>query len=186
MDFLLNFYEKDLKQRFANTQPKLRTNPPKIAQENNEQTGISYSLLLNREEKNVHDHHRKKNLLGKFSGCKEKFSKPVVDTKPPNKNQETHIHHRKFPQWTPFFLQRKILHWSRAVYVFFFTVEKLFRSPINGDTEVRADRKNAKQILAAKANHRRDLRDKRHPKINRRRRALREGKKKPTVCCVKT
>ena len=25
-----------------------------------------------------------------------------------------------FPLWTPFFLQRKVLHWSRAVYGFFF------------------------------------------------------------------
>ena len=34
-----------------------------------------------REEKNVHNHHRKKNLLENFSGLEEKLSRPVVDTK---------------------------------------------------------------------------------------------------------
>ena len=36
--------------------------------------------------------------------------------KNPIKNQENHINHRIFPLWPPFFGQRKVPHWSRAVY----------------------------------------------------------------------
>ena len=42
-DFLLNFY-KEASNRIANTQPKLQTNPPKIANKQNyEQTNVSES-----------------------------------------------------------------------------------------------------------------------------------------------
>ena len=42
--------------------------------------------------------------------------------KNPYKNQENHIHHRNLSSVDPLFifLQRKDLHWSRAVYAFFF------------------------------------------------------------------
>ena len=42
--------------------------------------------------------------------------------KNPIKTQENHIHHRNLSSVDPiFFVQRKVLHWSRAVYAFFFS-----------------------------------------------------------------
>ena len=71
----------------------------------------------------------KENHLENFSGLKEKLSRPVVDTnfKPYiKKNQENHhIHHRNLSSVDQLFflLQRKVLHWSRAVYGFFIPIE---------------------------------------------------------------
>ena len=80
---------------------------------------FNQKLHLHREEKSVHNHHRKKNLLENCSGLKEKLSRPVVDTKTLfKKKQENHIHHRNLSSADPIFLQRKVLHWSRAVYGF--------------------------------------------------------------------
>ena len=59
-------------------------------------------------------------LLGNFSGLKEKLSRSVVDTKTPMKTRKTISTTEIFPLWTPFFRQRKVLHWSGAVYAFFF------------------------------------------------------------------
>ena len=51
MDFLLNFHQKGLKQ-IANTQPKLRINPPKKKQ-NCEQTGVPENCLFSETKRGV-------------------------------------------------------------------------------------------------------------------------------------
>ena len=61
--------------------------------------------LLFREEKRTRP-PPKENLLGNFSGLKEKLSRPVVDTKP-YKNQENHIYHRNLSSVAPVFFSAK-------------------------------------------------------------------------------
>ena len=47
---------------------------------------------------------QQENLLGNFSGLKEKLSRPVVDTKNPTKTRKKTISTTEiFPLWTPFF-----------------------------------------------------------------------------------
>ena len=70
----------------------------------------------------VHNHHRKKIFWRTFLASKKNFPGRWWIQKP-YKNQESHIHHRNLSSVDPiFFLQRKVLHWSRAVYGFFFPV----------------------------------------------------------------
>ena len=77
-----------------------------------------------REEKKRTQPPPKENLLENFSGLKEKLSRPVVDTKNLLKKKPG----KPYPPPKSFlcgphsFLQRKVLHWSRAVYAFFFPV----------------------------------------------------------------
>ena len=77
---------------------------------------------LAEKEKNVHDHHRKKIIWGAFLASKKNFPGRWWIQKP-YKNQENHIYHRnlRFSSVAPFFFfrQRKVPHWSKAVYVFF-------------------------------------------------------------------
>ena len=61
---------------------------------------------LYREEKSVHYHHQKKNLLENFSGLKVKLSRPVVDTKT-YKNQKNHIYHRNLSSVAPIFFSKE-------------------------------------------------------------------------------
>ena len=61
----------------------------------------------------------KENLLENFSGLKEKLSIPVVDTKTLQKPGKPYPPPKSFLCGPHFFLQRKVLHWSRAVYGFF-------------------------------------------------------------------
>ena len=49
----------------------------------------------------------KDNLLESFSSLKGKRSRPVVDTRTPQKIQENHIYHRDLPLWPPFFPAKK-------------------------------------------------------------------------------
>ena len=59
--------------------------------------------------------------FGELFWPQKKTFRPVVDTKTLWKPaiSTTEI----FPLWPPFFLQRKVLHWSRAVYAFFYPAE---------------------------------------------------------------
>ena len=45
--------------------------------------------------------------------------------KAPTKTRKTISTTEIFPLWPPFFRQRKVLHWSRAVYAFFFPAYEL-------------------------------------------------------------
>ena len=76
-----------------------------------------------REEKSVHDHHRKKIFWGTFLASKRKTFQAGGGYKKPYKNQESHIYHRNLSSVAPvFFRQRKVPHWSRAAHAFFFPV----------------------------------------------------------------
>ena len=66
-----------------------------------------------REEKSVHYHHRKKIFWRTFLASKRNFPDRW-------KNKSTT---EFFSLWPPFSRQRKVLHWSRAVYAFFFLPE---------------------------------------------------------------
>ena len=93
-----------------------------------------------REEKSVHDHHRKKIFWGTFLASKKTFQ-ASGGYKNPIKTRKTISTTEIFPLWTPFFLQRKVLHWSKVVYGFLFpdtpstagTFRKKFRK-ISGKT----------------------------------------------------
>ena len=64
----------------------------------------------------------KENLLENFSGLKEELSRSVVDTNTLWKPGKPYLPPKSFLCGPHFFRQRKVLHWSRAVYAFFFPV----------------------------------------------------------------
>ena len=72
-----------------------------------------------REEKKVHDHHRKKIIWRTFLASKKNFPDRWWIQKP-YENQESHIYHRNLPLWPPCFRPNKVLHRSRAVCAFLF------------------------------------------------------------------
>ena len=75
---------------------------------------------LNREEKSIHNHHHGKKIIWRtFLASKKNFPGRWWIQKP-YKTRKTISTTEIFPLWTPFFLQRKVLHWSRAVYAVFF------------------------------------------------------------------
>ena len=81
--------------------------------------------------KSVHYHHRKKIIWGTFLASKKHFPSPWWIQKP-YENQENHIYHRNLSSVPPFFRQGKVLHWSRAVYAFFFPGDRAWRGTISG------------------------------------------------------
>ena len=73
-----------------------------------------------REEKSVHDHHRQKSL-GELFWPQRKTFQIGGGYRNPMKTRKAIPTTEIFPLWPPFFFrQRKVLHWSRAVYAFFF------------------------------------------------------------------
>ena len=81
---------------------------------------INFWKVSCREGKSAHDHHRQKIFWGTFLASKRNFPgwwwiyKNLMKTRKAISTTEI------FPLWPPFFRQRTVLHWSRAVYVFFF------------------------------------------------------------------
>ena len=65
--------------------------------------------LLSKEEKRTRPPPTD-NLLENLSGCNEKLSRPVVDTKTLLKNRKTISNTEIFPLSPPFFRQRKVPH----------------------------------------------------------------------------
>ena len=62
----------------------------------------------------------KEDLLGNYSGLKEKLSRSVVDTKSPRKPRKPYLPPKSFLCGPQCLRQRKVLHWSRLVYAFSF------------------------------------------------------------------
>ena len=83
---------------------------------------FSFFGFFQRRE-SVHDHHRKKIFWRTFLASKKNFPGRWWRPKP-YKNLENHIYYQNLSSVAPFFFfrQRKVLHWSRAVYAFFFPV----------------------------------------------------------------
>ena len=77
-------------------------------------------LCVEAEKKKAHTTTTKRKSFGALFLPQRKLSRPVVDTKNTRKTKKTISTTKIFPLWTQFFLQRKVLHWSRVVYGFFF------------------------------------------------------------------
>ena len=75
---------------------------------------------LCREEKSVHDHHRKKIFWRTFLTPKINFPGRWWIQKPYKNPGKPYPPPKSFLCGPHFFLQRKVLHWSRVVYGFFF------------------------------------------------------------------
>ena len=98
------------------------------------------------EEKSVHNHHRK-NSSWRTIWPHSKTVQVGGGYKKPYKNQETTSTTEIFSLWPPIFRQRKVLHWSRAVYAFFFPGMSATPYPSRGSyafdrNEYRVDRLN--------------------------------------------
>ena len=77
-------------------------------------------MVLSEKKKAYTTTTERKIFWGTFLASKKNFPGRWWIPKP-YKNQENRIHHRNLSSVDPhFFLQRKVLHWSRAVYAFFF------------------------------------------------------------------
>ena len=82
----------------------------------------SACLRLFAEKKNVHDHHRKKIIWKTFLASKRNTFQVGGGYQNPMKTRKTISTTESFLCGPHFFWQRKVLHWSRAVYAFFFPV----------------------------------------------------------------
>ena len=80
---------------------------------------LSVCVAAGLREKSVHNHHRKKIFWRTFLASRKTFQ-AGGGYKNPIKTRKTISTTEIFPLWTPFFRQKKVLHWSRAVYAFFF------------------------------------------------------------------
>ena len=106
-------------------EPLLRTNPSNQLQDTFWEP--SWEPSTNREEK-TYTTATKRKSFGELFWPQKELSRPVEDTKP-YKSQENHIHHRNLSSVNPIFWERKVLHWSRAVYRFSFPIQSPFSNP---------------------------------------------------------
>ena len=87
---------------------------------------VHFTKVLQWETPNVWQRRKKRtqpppkeNLLENFFWPQRKTFQAGGGSKNPIKTRKAISTTEIFPLWTPFFLQRKVLHWSRAVYGFF-------------------------------------------------------------------